>query len=70
MLVFDHGWHQLAVAMSMFGDVTRIFAWLGRTEIVPGIVMDAPSTLSRGPAGRWSAWTCAIATASRRACPA
>jgi predicted dehydrogenase len=45
MLVFDHGWHQLAVAMSMFGDVTRIFAWIGRTEIVPGIVMDAPSTL-------------------------
>lgn len=45
MLVFDHGWHQLAVAMSLFGPVTRIFAWLGETEIVSGIVMDAPSTL-------------------------
>lgn len=45
MLVFDHGWHQIALAMAMFGPVRRIFAWLGQTEIVPGIVMDAPSTL-------------------------
>jgi predicted dehydrogenase len=45
MLVFDHGWHQLAVATWLFGPVRRIFAWLGETEIVPGIVMDAPSTL-------------------------
>jgi predicted dehydrogenase len=45
MLVFDHGWHQLAVANWLFGPVRRIFAWLGNTEIVPGINMDAPSTL-------------------------
>jgi predicted dehydrogenase len=45
MLVFDHGWHQLAVAISLFGPVRRIFGWIGRTEVVPGIVMDAPSTL-------------------------
>jgi predicted dehydrogenase len=45
MLVFDHGWHQLAVATSLFGPVAKIFAWLGHTEIVPGIVMDAPSTM-------------------------
>ena len=45
MMVFDHGWHQLAVASWLFGPITRIFAWLGRTEIVPGIEMDAPSTL-------------------------
>jgi predicted dehydrogenase len=45
MLVFDHGWHQLAVATWLFGPVRRIFAWLGSTEIVPGITMDAPSTL-------------------------
>jgi predicted dehydrogenase len=45
MLVFDHGWHQLALAIWLFGPVRRIFAWLGRTEIVPEIVMDAPSTL-------------------------
>ena len=45
MLVFDHGWHQLAVAHWLFGPVRRIFAWLGATEIVPEIVMDAPSTI-------------------------
>lgn len=45
MLVFDHGWHQLAVAIALFGPVARIFGWIGQTEVVPGIVMDAPSTL-------------------------
>src|SRR4029079_15055483 len=45
MMVFDHGWHQLAVASWLFGPIRRIFAWLGETEIVPGIVMAAPSTL-------------------------
>jgi predicted dehydrogenase len=45
MMVFDHGWHQLAVAHSFFGPIRRIFGWVGATEIVPGIVLDAPSTL-------------------------
>jgi predicted dehydrogenase len=45
MLVFDHGWHQLAIARWLFGPVRRIFAWIGSTEIVPEIVMDAPTTL-------------------------
>ncbi len=45
MLVFDHGWHQLAIAIWLFGPVKRVFGWLGATEVVPGISMDAPSTL-------------------------
>jgi predicted dehydrogenase len=45
MMVFDHGWHQLAVAHWLFGPVRRVFGWVGATEIVPGIVLDAPSTL-------------------------
>ena len=45
MMVFDHGWHQLAVAHWLFGPVRRVLGWIGATEIVPGIVMDAPSTL-------------------------
>jgi predicted dehydrogenase len=45
LMVFDHGWHQLAVAMWLLGDVRRIYAWLGETEIVPGIAMDAPATI-------------------------
>jgi predicted dehydrogenase len=49
MLAFDHGWHQLAVAQSMFGPVERIFAWIGSTQpapdLAPEITLDAPSTL-------------------------
>ena len=45
MLVFDHGWHQLAVATWLFGPIRRIFGWLGSTEVAPGYEMDAPSTL-------------------------
>jgi predicted dehydrogenase len=45
MLVFDHGWHQLAVATWLFGPIGRIFAWLGQTEVAPGYAMDAPATL-------------------------
>lgn len=46
MMVFDHGWHQFAVATWLFGPIRRVFAWLGRTEVVPGVIeMDAPSTL-------------------------
>jgi predicted dehydrogenase len=49
MLVFDHGWHQLAVAHSMFGPVRRIYAWIGATqpapELAPEVLLDAPSTL-------------------------
>ena len=49
MLVFDHGWHQLAVADWLFGPVTRIFGWVGATEVAPeaapGLTIDAPATL-------------------------
>lgn len=46
MMVFDHGWHQFAVATWLFGPIRRVFAWLGRTEVVPGVIeMDAPSTI-------------------------
>ncbi|MSO79255.1 MAG: Gfo/Idh/MocA family oxidoreductase [Acidimicrobiia bacterium] len=44
MLVFDHGWHQFAVAMWLFGPIRRVFGWVGATEVAPGISMDAPST--------------------------
>jgi predicted dehydrogenase len=49
MLVFDHGWHQLAVADWLFGPVTRVFGWIGATEVAPeaapGLTIDAPATL-------------------------
>jgi predicted dehydrogenase len=45
MLVFDHGWHQLAVAIWLFGPIRRIFGWIGRTELAPGFALDAPANL-------------------------
>jgi predicted dehydrogenase len=45
MLVFDHGWHQLAVAVWLFGPIRRIFGWIGSTELAPGYALDAPATL-------------------------
>ena len=44
MLVFDHGWHQFAVAMWLLGPIRRVFGWVGATEVAPGVSMDAPST--------------------------
>jgi predicted dehydrogenase len=46
MLVFDHGWHQLAVAVWLFGPVRRVFGWIGATEVAPGFSLDAPATLA------------------------
>ena len=45
ILVFDDGWHKLATAIWLFGPIKEVRAWLGGTEVVPGIEIDAPSTL-------------------------
>ncbi|HEY3833679.1 MAG TPA: Gfo/Idh/MocA family oxidoreductase [Acidimicrobiia bacterium] len=44
ILTFDHGWHQLAVAHWLFGEVTRVFGWIRRTELGGGFVLDTPAT--------------------------
>ncbi len=57
ILVFDDGWHKLSTALWLFGPVAEVRAWIGRTEIVPGIAVDAPSTLvwehTNGVRGVW-----------------
>ncbi len=45
ILVFDDGWHKLATAIWMFGPLKEVRAWVGRTEVVPGFAIDAPSTI-------------------------
>lgn len=44
-LLFDDGWHKLSTALWLFGPVKEVRAWIGDTEIVPGINVDAPTTL-------------------------
>jgi predicted dehydrogenase len=45
VLVFDDGWHKLATAVWLFGPIREVRAWIGGTEVVPGIAVDAPTTI-------------------------
>ena len=45
ILVFDDGWHKLATAIWLFGPIREVRAWVGGTEVVPGIELDAPTTI-------------------------
>jgi predicted dehydrogenase len=45
ILVFDDGWHKLATALWLFGPIREVRAWIGATEMAPGIAVDAPSTI-------------------------
>jgi predicted dehydrogenase len=45
ILVFDDGWHKLGTALWLFGPIKEVRAWVGGTEVVPGVEVDAPSTI-------------------------
>ena len=45
ILVFDDGWHKLATALWLFGPVKEVRAWIGVTEVVPGVEIDAPTSV-------------------------
>jgi predicted dehydrogenase len=45
ILAFDDGWHKFSTAYWLFGPVEEVMAWVGRTEVVEGIVIDAPTTI-------------------------
>jgi predicted dehydrogenase len=45
ILVFDDGWHKLSTALWLFGPVREVRAWVGGTEVVPEIEIDAPTTV-------------------------
>jgi predicted dehydrogenase len=57
ILVFDDGWHKLSTALWLFGPIAEVRAWVGATEIVPGITLDAPTTVAweheNGVRGSW-----------------
>jgi predicted dehydrogenase len=45
VLVFDDGWHKLSTALWLFGPIREVRAWVGGTEVVPSVEIDAPSTI-------------------------
>jgi predicted dehydrogenase len=57
VLVFDDGWHKLSTAIWLFGPVREVRAWIGTTEIIEGIDIDAPTTITwehaNGVRGVW-----------------
>ncbi len=46
ILVFDDGWHKLSTALWLFGPVREVRAWIGETEVFPGVGVDAPTTIA------------------------
>lgn len=45
IMVYDDGWHKFSVARWLFGEITEVMAWVGRTELGNGYFLDAPSTI-------------------------
>ena len=57
ILVFDDGWHKLSTALWLFGPVREVRAWVGATEVLPDLAIDAPTTIvwehANGTRGVW-----------------
>ena len=45
-MLFDLGYHKLAMALYLMGPVEQVNNWTARTEIHPGFFLDAPSLLT------------------------
>jgi len=45
ILLFDDGWHKLSTAIWLFGPVREVRAWVGSTEVLPGVAVDAPTSV-------------------------
>ena len=63
-VLFDHGHHVWTIARYLLGDIERVFAYIGRTEvvkhheIVPGGILDNPGMIVWKYAGRDLYGTC------------
>lgn len=63
ILVFDDGWHKLSTALWLFGPIREVRAWIGGTEVVPGVEIDAPTTLTwEHTSGIRGVWDITMAT--------
>jgi predicted dehydrogenase len=46
VLLFDDGWHKISTALWLFGPIREVRAWVGTTEVLPGMPVDAPSSVA------------------------
>lgn len=46
ILVFDDGWHKLSTALWLFGSIREVRAWVGSTRVMPGVELDAPTSIA------------------------
>jgi predicted dehydrogenase len=57
VLLFDDGWHKFSTAIWLFGPIREVRAWVGATEVVAGLEIDAPTTVifehTNGVRGVW-----------------
>ena len=44
-MIFDHGYHLFSLAHFLMGPVERVYAWIDKSEILPGVNLDAPATI-------------------------
>lgn len=45
-LVFDDGHHKFALAWHFMGLAEKVHAWIGETEVAPGMFLDSPAIVS------------------------
>lgn len=44
--LFDDGYHKWSVVIDLLGDVEKVFAWIGRRELLPGVAVDNPAIVA------------------------
>lgn len=45
-LVFDDGYHKFSIAKYLMGDIEKVYAWIDKTEVIPGVFYeDAPAMI-------------------------
>ncbi len=45
-VVFDHGYHIFSIVLFFLGAVEKVFAWIGRKEVGPGLILDDPAMIT------------------------
>jgi predicted dehydrogenase len=45
-MIFDDGHHKFALAWHFMGLAQEVHAWIGTTEVAPGVLLDAPAIVS------------------------